>query len=103
VLQVKPYPVQANYAITNSTGAHTAQPGRAQQPHVPQPLTNFLDIVSTSPFHMIEDFIQKDASIVHQKGELKSGCKVVVVVVVVYLQLVIANSLLCSLYVVLLI
>jgi len=69
VLQVKPYPVQPNYAIVSSIGAHIAQPGQSQQP---QTLTYFLDIVSTSPPHVIEDLIQKDVSAVHQKGELST-------------------------------
>jgi len=65
VLQVKPYPVQANYAAIISLGANTVQPGEVQGPHH---LTQFLDIVSTSPLSVIEAFILHDASVIHQKG-----------------------------------
>jgi len=58
--------VQPNYAITSSIGT---QPRQTQQP---QPLTIFLDIVSTSPLHVIEDLIQKDVSVIHQKGKLNT-------------------------------
>ena len=69
VFQVKPYPVQANYAAISSLGANIVQPGQIQQP---QYLTNFLDVVSTSPISVIEDFILKNASVVHQKGRRNS-------------------------------
>jgi len=57
--------VQANYAVISGLDAKTVQPGEIQQPHY---LTNFLDIVSTSPLNVIKGFILNDASIVHQKG-----------------------------------
>ena len=61
--------MQPDYAIVSSMGAHIAQPGQMQHP---QPLTNFLDIVSTSPLHVLEDIVQKDVGVVHQKGELNN-------------------------------
>ena len=61
--------MQPDFAIVSSMGAHIAQPGQMQHP---QPLTNFLDIVSTSPLHVLEDIVQKDVGVVHQKGELNS-------------------------------
>jgi len=64
-LQVKPYPVQAD--VIYSGGANTVQPGQVQ---LPQPLTNLLDIVSTSPLCVIEDFILKNSSVIHEKGIL---------------------------------
>jgi len=48
--------------------AKTVQPGQQGQAEQPHLLTNFLDIVSTSPLSVIEDHILNNASVVHQKG-----------------------------------
>jgi len=60
--------VQANYAALCSLAAKTVQPGQQGQAEEPHLLTNFLDIVSTSPLSVIEDHILNNASVVHQKG-----------------------------------
>jgi len=64
--------VQANYAELCSLGANGKQLDQAPQPPYS---ASFLDVVSTSPISVIEDFILNNADVVHQKGQAQSCMK----------------------------
>lgn len=61
--------MQANYPVS----ANVSQPGG--DVNRPASLTNFLDIVSSSPYSVIEDLLHKDAAAVHVRGQLKPAHK----------------------------
>jgi len=58
--------VQVNYAELCSLGGNAVRLDQAPQPPYS---TSFLDVVSSSPISVIEDFILRNADVVHQKGK----------------------------------